>query len=134
MSKTATLSPHRSRTPDFADTFRQLSALLRPYIQRLVVKADSEQNLYLDCPVEARRGSPHFFGAVATMKSCVAFHFMPVYSHPELLAPLSAELRGRMQGKSCFNFRTVSQEQLEELRTLVERGVALYGELGLIHG
>lgn len=134
MTSTATAPAATSRKVDFSATFALLAPLLRCHANELVVKADSPGHLYLDCPVEVRPGYPHFLGAVAIMKSYVSFHFMPVYSNPELLAPLSSELRARMQGKSCFNFRTVSTEQIEELRALVERGIALYRERGLIGG
>src|SRR5690242_16461763 len=40
-------------------------------------------------------------------KNYVSYHFMPVYGCPKLLDALSPKLRARMQGKSCFNFKSV---------------------------
>jgi hypothetical protein len=42
-------------------------------------------------------------------KSYVSFHLIPVYMFPDLLKGLSPALEKRMQGKSCFNFKTVRE-------------------------
>ncbi len=41
---------------------------------------------------------------------------------PDLLKDLPPELKKRMQGKSCFNFKTIDEEQLRGLRELTKRG------------
>jgi hypothetical protein len=48
---------------------------------------------------------------------------MPVYMYPELLTDISPELRKRMQGKSCFNFKKVEPGLFEELKDLTRKGV-----------
>jgi len=47
-----------------------------------------------------------------------------VYMFPDLLNELSPALKKRMQGKSCFNFKSIDEEQLAELRELTKRGAA----------
>ena len=68
------------------------------------------------------------FAAVRKGKSYVSFHLFPVYMFPELLHGLSPALKKRMQGKSCFNFKTVDEELLAELRELTARGVRMTRE------
>jgi hypothetical protein len=51
-------------------------------------------------------------------KGYVSYYLMPVYASPELAATLSPELRKRMQGKACFNFRTVDERLFAELEAL----------------
>jgi hypothetical protein len=51
---------------------------------------------------------------------------MPVYVSPELAATLSPELRKRMQGKACFNFKTVDEGLLAELEALTAATVPRY--------
>ena len=46
---------------------------------------------------------------------------MPVYANPELLDGMSLELKKRMQGKSCFNFKKAEPELFEELGALTGR-------------
>ncbi len=80
----------------------------------------------------APNGSPLFFGGVRVGKNCVRLHLMPVYAAPVLLEGLSPELLARMQGKSCFNFKTLDQLPLGEVKTLVRRSFALFKKVGWI--
>ena len=47
---------------------------------------------------------------------------MPVYMYPDLLKEISPELKKHMQGKSCFNFKTVEKSLFEELSQLTKQG------------
>lgn len=46
---------------------------------------------------------------------------MPVYMFPGLLAGISPELKRRMQGRSCFNFRQLDDRLMVELRQLTKK-------------
>ena len=70
------------------------------------------------------------FAAVRLGKSYVSFHLMPIYMCPVLQASLSAGLRGRMQGKACFNFKTVEPDLFEELTRLTEQGLQRFRDAG----
>ena len=52
------------------------------------------------------------------------------YTHPELKKPISAELKKRMQGKACFNFRSPDQELFRELADLTQSGLEKYRAKG----
>lgn len=45
-----------------------------------------------------------------------------MYVFPELLDGISPELKKRMQGKSCFNFKAVDRELVRELEALTKAG------------
>ena len=64
-----------------------------------------------------------WFGAVQIKKNYVSYHLMPIYAFPELLDGLSPELKKRMQGKSCFNFKAVDRSLFTELGALAKRGI-----------
>ena len=51
-------------------------------------------------------------------KSYVSYYLMPVYATPSLVASMSPELRKRMQGKACFNFKSVDEPLFAELDAL----------------
>jgi len=106
---------------DFDATFEKLRGVLRPYAKKMVVVHDTPSNYYLDTKLTALNGKALFFAAVRRGKSYVSFHLMPVYMFPNLLKDFPA-LKKRMQGKSCFNFKTVDEEQLAALRELTRRG------------
>jgi len=113
-------------TDQFAAVFGQLQAILQPFEQHLSCKAATPDHYYLEI-TEGNVKKPLFFGAVQRKKSYVSFHLFPVYMFPELLDDISAELKLRMQGKSCFNFRVPLDPSLhDELRSLTQRGFAKY--------
>lgn len=51
---------------------------------------------------------------------------MPVYVNPKLLYGISTRLKKRMQEKSCFNFKSIDNELLGELKQLTKAGVELF--------
>ncbi len=107
----------------FPALFVRLKAILEPYQARLVVAADGADGYQLNTPYAAPYKRELFFGAVKTGKAYVSFHLMPVYMFPDLLDSVSPALKKRMQGKSCFNFKTVDETLLTELTELTARSV-----------
>jgi hypothetical protein len=51
---------------------------------------------------------------------------MSVYASPELLKHMSPELKKRMQGKSCFNFKEVDKKLFSELSRLTKAGATKF--------
>lgn len=76
--------------------------------------------------VRAKDGYRTWFGGVEVKKNYVSAHLIPVYVHPAMLETASPDLRKRMQGKSCFNFKAVDDALFEELHALVDAGVARF--------
>lgn len=93
-----------------------------------MVHQNDHSTYYLNSPKKDEKGRPVFFGAVAIKKNYVSFHLMPVYIFPGLLNGLSPELKKRMQGKSCFNFKQVEPRLFTELQQLTENGYQKYKE------
>jgi hypothetical protein len=112
--------------------FDRLAAMFAPYRSTLIAKADEPGNVYLETPPSTVYPSGFFFGAVKIGKRSVSFHLMPVYVHPDLLQGVSAELRKRMHGKSCFNFTRQDDALLGELETLTAAGFARFQGDGTI--
>ncbi len=114
--------------------FEALCEVLRPYAGSMRVTGD-EAGLYaLDTTHRMKNGKDLFFGSVVVNKAYVSFHLMPVYVFPELLDGLSPELRRRMQGKSCFNFKRPEPELVAELAALTKRGSERYAASGYAGG
>jgi hypothetical protein len=102
--------------------FSDLRKLLAPYANRLELKKDTESQYYLDSKLPDPKGKPMFFGAAMMKTKFVSFHLMPVYVNPELLVGMSPELKKRMQGKSCFNFKTYDPVLFREIKALTKSG------------
>ena len=114
------------------ETFEKLKEVLASLGQGLEVKKSESDYYYLNTKKQVK-GKEMFFGAAQIRKSYVAFHLFPVYTNPEMLEDISAELKKRMQGKSWFNFKKgISQEQLDEIQALTEKSYRKFVEIGYI--
>ena len=106
-------------------------AALRPLYSRhadtCVVMSDTSERYWLGTHEQrARDGYRTDFGGVQINKAYVSAHLMPVYIHPDMLEGLSPDLKKRMQGKSCFNFKKPDAHLFEELDHLITAGFAWF--------
>ena len=116
----------------FQLVFARLRAVFHRLEHRCVVLHDEPHRYYLGThEVRAKDGYRTWFGGVEIKKSYVSAHLIPVYAHPEMLDHISTDLRGRMQGKSCFNFRKIDPV-LDEFASLVEAGAERFASDGRI--
>ena len=102
--------------PEFEETFAACREILRKLQPKLILNADEPGHYWLDTGYSERRKKMICFGGVRIGKGYVSYHLMPVYGCPDLVRDMPDELRRRMQGKSCFNFK--SPEQGRMLRDL----------------
>lgn len=114
------------------DVFEALKAILEPHTKSLNVTQNEPGNFWANTFHLMKNGKPLFFGAVQLKKNYVSYHLMPVYVKPALLDDVSLELRKRMQGKSCFNFKTVDQALFRELDKLTKLGLKDYRDSGYL--
>jgi len=115
-----------SQSKDFLDTFNSLKSILKKYENSLRVIADKNDNYNLNAGYDDKRKTDIYFGAVQIKKNYVSFHLMPVYINPKLLEGISPELKKRMQGKSCFNFKVVDKALLADLSELTTKSFEFY--------
>ena len=113
---------------DFLVVFEQLKTILKAYARTFTVKTDTGDTYYLDGPYSEKWKKELFFGSAQIKKNYVSFYLMPVYMYPELLKDVSPQLKKRMQGKSCFNFKTVEPELFDELAELTRKGADKFKE------
>lgn len=116
---------------DFAQIYQQLRGILEPYAPEMVVTADTDANYSLDTRHTMKNGQPLFFASASVRKSYVSFYVMPVYVFPELLEGIG-DLKKRMQGKSCFNFKELDDALVVALADLVLRGHERYAAEGML--
>lgn len=112
--------------------FRQLRAILEPYATSLVVAVDEPAAYSLDTRHVMKNKQPLFFGSAQIKKNYVSFYLMPIYVNPELLGLVSDGLRKRMQGKSCFNFKSPDEALFGELNALTDTGFRDYQRAGYV--
>jgi len=110
-----------SPQPDFPLVFEKLKSILKPYETGLNITADAPEAYSLDGPYSEKWKKELFFGSARIKKNYVSFYLMPVYMYPDLLREISPELKKRMQGKSCFNFKKVEPELFRELEDIAKK-------------
>lgn len=112
--------------------FEKLKSVLSSIDKGLEVKKDEADYYYLNTNKKIK-DKEMFFGAVQIRKSYVAYHLYPVYTNPELLEEISDDLRKRMQGKSCFNFKKeITEEELNGINELTQKSYDKFIENGYI--
>jgi len=113
---------------DLDGVARTLTALIQRAAPDMIVKAAGGRGIHLLARWDNPRqpGQPMWFGGVQRMKNYVSFHLMPVYSHAALAAKIPPELRKRMQGKSCFNFKVEDPVLFAQLEALTRDAAAAY--------
>src|SRR5438067_12632891 len=114
---------------EFQATFAALKAILKEYELGMVVQTDEPGHYYLNTS-KLHKKRPVLFGAVRIGKSYLSYHLMTVYGCPDLIEGLSERLRARMQGKACFNFKTVEPALIEELTRLTEQSFQRFKDAG----
>ena len=67
-------------------------------------------------------------------KAYVSYHLMGMYGNTVLLKGLSKELKARMQGKTCFNFKKTDEIIFQELDALTAESINTFRKGGFIAG
>ena len=125
------LGDPRGMTAAFPALFARFRAMFAPHAPSAVVLRDEPGRYYLGThEVREKDGYRTGFGGTEIGKRYVSVHLIPVYVHPEMLATISPALRRRMQGKSCFNFRTEDEALFAELQALIDLGAAQFASDG----
>jgi len=121
--------------------FSHLRDMLRKHSGGFTVHRDTSSNFGFEGPigpatVKAWKGkvrsptTPIAWTEIG--KNYVSYHLMGVYGNPKLLEKTSAELRARMQGKSCFNFTKGVEVLFQELDRLTEESIAAMRRAGFV--
>ena len=118
---------------EYSAVFAALKPVLAKHARRMFVKADTPTEYTLltksASPFPQHKGQPMYFGSVRLGKTYVSFHLMPLYMCPELNKDISPALKKRMQGKTCFNFKSSPDAELvAELKKLTDAGIRQWGE------
>jgi len=127
--------------PDFESVFVRLRRILEKHSAALTVKADAPGHYSLEAnpgpaALRAWGGKPRkpriSVAWVQVGKAYVSYHLMGLYGNPRLLDGMSKELKARMQGKSCFNFKGVDEKLFRELDRLTAQSIAAFRKAGYI--
>ena len=127
--------------PEFESIFARLREILQKHSTALTVTADAPDHYCLEG--SAGPAALRLWGGKvkrSTMpvawaqigKAYVSYHLMGVYGNTDLLYGMSKELKARMQGKTCFNFKVADEKLFHELDRLTARGIADFRKAGYL--
>ncbi len=110
------------RKQDFETTFAKLKEILKPFESKLIVVADTGEYYALETHHVMKNKRRLYFAGIKVGKAYVSYHLMPVYACKELQSEVSPELKKRMQGKACFNFKEPDAKLFKELARITKLG------------
>jgi len=113
---------------EFDAIFSKLKAIFAPYTKTMDVAQNTANYYLLNTRHLMKNKQPLCFGGVRKGKAYVSFYLMSVYACTDLLKEMSPELKKRMQGKSCFNFKSVDERLFTELANLTKAGAAKFSD------
>ncbi len=116
----------KNNASEFTDTFNALRKTMAGCASELDVTADEAGKYSLATKSKSWRGGPMFFGAVTLGKAYVSCHLMALYVVPGLVKKVPPELKKRMQGKACLNFKRPDDALFEQLADLTRLCVEAY--------
>jgi hypothetical protein len=119
-----------SKSNDLTPVFASLVKIMKKYEKQLELTAWDEKNYSLNGPYSEKFKKKLWFGGVQVKKNYVSYHLMPVYMYADLAEEIPANLKKRMQGKSCFNFKKVDDELFSQLAKLTEKSYKTFTKRG----
>jgi hypothetical protein len=126
---------------EFESIFVRLRAILQKHAGRLTVKDDTPDRYCLEGsagPATLRAWGGKVkkpmipVASVEVGKAYVSYHLMGLYGNAKLVGGMSKELKARMQGKTCFNFKKNDEALFKELEQITAEGLAAFRKAGYI--
>jgi len=111
---------------EFKEIFSELKKIFKKYEKNLTVPVDKDDCYMLIGPYSEKLKKDLWFGGVQIKKNYVSFHLMPIYMYADLAKGIPEELRKRMQGKSCLNFKKVDKTLFKTLKEFTDKSYKLY--------
>ena len=115
---------------DLRPVYDALVKIMKKYEKNLKVFNNNIDTYSLICPMSEKLKKELWFGGVQIKKNYVSYHLMSVYMYTDLVKGISDELKKRMQGKSCFNFKEVNKDLFRQLAELTEKSIKTFKRRG----
>jgi hypothetical protein len=119
-------------TSDFQTVFQRLRKILQKHAGVLAVTEDAPTTYCLAGGLHPTHKKPMSIMWLHIGKAYVSYHLMPVYGMPQLLKGVSDQLKKRMQGKACFNFKEMDEDLFLELEQLTADSLKAFKKMGFM--
>ena len=112
-----------------------LKSLFEKHIPPLQVRVNRPNQFEVAGTIPAMQGKQkvdgYYFATVMLKPKDVRLYFFPIYTHKEAFQ-LSDQLQKFLKGKSCFHVKFLTDELEQEIAGMIDHGVSLYQQEGLI--
>jgi len=115
---------------DLKPVYDALVKIMQKHEKNFKVSTGNKGSYLLTGPMSERFKKELWFGGVQIKKNYVSYHLMPVYMYSDLVKEIPSELKKRMQGKSCFNFKKVDKDLFTQLAELTNKSVKTFNQRG----
>ena len=120
---------------DLQEIQKTLQDMLINHSPVLRVSKETDTVLEISGTKEVMQGKQkvngHYYASVMVKPKDIRLYFFPIYTHVDSYN-ISPELKKCLKGKSCFHIKKLSDEMVEEIKEMVNTGVALYQKDELI--
>lgn len=111
-----------------------LSGLLKEHIGPLRIRKENKQVLELCGTIETMQGKQKvdgiYFASVVPKPKDIRLYFFPIYTHKDAIGFLSEDLSKMLKGKSCFHIKRLDDTLIQEISTMISKGVSTYQAAG----
>ncbi|MCF8240747.1 MAG: hypothetical protein K9J16_05115 [Melioribacteraceae bacterium] len=111
---------------EFDKIFIRLKSIFEKFENDLTVIGDNQKNYSLEGPYSEKFKKNLWFGAVQIKKNYVSCHLMPVYMYKDLADDVPKDLKKRMQGKSCFNFKKYDEDLFKKMEDFTDKCYTIF--------
>jgi hypothetical protein len=128
-------------SPGFETVFNRLKKILQTHTGNFAVKPDTAISYGLQGkpgPAALKAWGGKMKKPVMPVawveigKAYVSYHVMGLYSNTALQNSMSKELKARMQGKTCFNFKSINEPLFKELEQITVKAIDDFKKMGFV--
>jgi len=121
---------------DLNEIRNTLESIFKKQVPPLKIRKDTNVSFELAGTKEVMQGKQKvdgfYFASIVPKPNDIRWYFFPIYTHVDQYNSLSDELKKCKKGKSCFHIKKLSEAMEEEILQMMQKGVELYKEEGLI--
>ena len=128
-------------SPEFEDVFNRLKTILQKQAGNYSIRPDTAVSFGIQGkpgPATLKVWGGKMKKPVMPVawieigKNYVSYHVMGLYTNTALQSKMSKELKARMQGKTCFNFKSINGPLFKELEQLTAIAISDFEKTGYV--
>lgn len=113
-----------------------LRALIKKHVAHLQFRKDDSSGLEVAGTIPAMQGKQQvdgfYFASIIPKPNDCRLYFFPIYTDVAAFTDIDPALRKCLKGKSCFHIKKMDASLEASIGSMIDKGITLYKEKGLI--